>query len=861
MRLRLVGMLCGALAAFGAGLAPYDLECEARANPVGVDATQPRLGWRLRSDRQGDRQTAYQVVVATSREKLDTADIWDSGRVASAESLWIGYGGPALPAFRKYWWRVRVWDDLGKASAWSEPASWTMAMTNASDMKGGWIAHPDHSLRSGPLPLFRKEFAIDKPVRTALAMVAGVGFHELHVNGAKVGDHVLAPAWTNYRATVMYETFDVTDLVKSGANAIGVMLGNGFYNVAGGRYTKYTGSFGHPRLWVMLHVEYADGTSGDIATDASWHTHEGPVVFSCIFGGEDYDARKEMPGWDGPGFDAANWQRVSTVEAPGGVMKAQSSPPIRVQQTFATVKVTQPKPGVSVYDLGQNFSGWPLITVSGAAGSEVRMTPGELLDETGLVSQRPSGGPNSFTYTLKGAGRETWSPRFTYYGFRYVQVESTATVHRLEGQFVHLDATRVGEFSSSNDRFNRIHALIDAAVRSNLQHVVTDCPHREKLGWLEQTYLMGASLLYNWDLRTLLPKMSRDMAEAQLVNGLVPDIAPEYVTFRGGFRDSPEWGSAAVLVPWQAWNWYGDRGVLKDSYRLMKAYVDYLATRTEGGLLKYGLGDWYDIGPKGPGYSQLTPQGVTATATYWEDLRVLERVAKILGMEADARQFATRAEVTQAAFDKAYFDDAKKTYATGSQTSLAMPLALGIAPAEARAALVEKLAADIRARQNHTSAGDIGYRYVLGALLQAKRGDVVFDMANNPAAPSYAAQLAAGATSLTEAWDANPHSSQNHLMLGHIEEWFYGGLAGIRPDPMSPGLRNIRIEPDPAGDVKWVKASWRSPRGPVVVNWQIDGGRLALDVEIPPGMTADVRLPGGVASKIGSGRHRIEGRR
>ncbi|HWQ10579.1 MAG TPA: family 78 glycoside hydrolase catalytic domain, partial [Holophaga sp.] len=362
----------------------------------------------------------------------------------------------------------------------------------------------------------------------------------------------------------------------------------------------------------------------------------------------------------------------------------------------------------------------------GPAGATVRMIPGELLDKDGFVTQRSSGGPNSFSYTLKGQGREVWSPRFTYYGFRYVQVEGLKP-ENVEGQFVHLDAPRSGQFECSNTTFNRIHALIDAAVRSNLQHVLSDCPHREKLGWLEQTYLMGPSILYNWDLRSFLPKMERDMREAQVIDGLVPDIAPEYVTFGHGFRDSPEWGSAAVLVPWMAWQWYGDKRILEDAYPMMQRYSDYLESQKKGGLLSYGLGDWYDIGPKAPGYSQHTPQGVTATATYLEDLKAMRATATLLGKPQDAQLYATRYNALLAAFQKAFYQPAGPSYATASQTSLAVPLAMGLAPAAARPNLAEKLVADIRAKGNHTSAGDIGYHYVLAALLQAGRSDVIFD--------------------------------------------------------------------------------------------------------------------------------------
>ena len=528
-----------------------------------------------------------------------------------------------------------------------------------------------------------------------------------------------------------------------------------------------------------------------------------------------------------------------------------------MKESFRPVKVTHPKPGIAVYDLGQNFAGWPKITRRAPPAHRCGWFPANCSTPGGMVTQRSSGGPVYFTYTLKGVGAETWAPRFTYYGFRYLQVETTAAVSEVEGQFIHLDVPRAGEFSCSNPLLNRIHALIDAAVRSNLQHVLTDCPHREKLGWLEESHLMGPSLLYNWDLRTFLPKIARDMREAQTVDGLVPDIAPEYVVFRGGFRDSPEWGSAAVLVPWLGWQWYGDRQLLAASVS-----DDAVVCRLPGvegevtASLSYGLGDWYDIGPKPPGVSQLTPLGLTATATYARDLRVLAEAAEVLAETGGRKPVrGNGSSGDQRRSERPFHDPSAETFATGSQTSLAMPLALDLAPRGSRAALVDKLVADIRKRGNHTSAGDIGYTYVIGALLDAGRSDVIYDMATETSAPSYAAQLAAGATSLTEAWDANPNSSQNHFMLGHVEQWFYAGLAGIRPDFSTPGLTRVRIAPQPVQGLDWVKAKWDTFRGPIAVEWRREGGKVRLSIDIPPGIIATVPALG---KEIGSGHHEME---
>jgi alpha-L-rhamnosidase len=851
-----------AMPARAADLTAERLRCEYRADPLGIEAEHPRLSWILRSSERGQRQTAYRVLVASSPELLaqDQGDLWDSGTTFSDQSTLVPYGGQPLRARAECHWKVSVWDKAGRQSAWSRPARWTMGLLRPDDWQARWIAS------SVPLPLLRREFQVGKPVRRADLYICGLGFYELHLNGEKVGDSVLDPGWTNYRKTCLYAVYDVTRQLREGGNALGIMLGNGMYNVAGGRYTKFRGSFGPPKAILQLHVQYADGTASVVMTDATWKTATGPITFSCIYGGEDYDARRETPGWDRPGFDDSRWAAVQAGDCPnfrvnenGTVplglprLVVQSAPPIKVMREFKTTKITEPKPGVLVYDLGQNFSGWPQLTVEGPAGSTVKLIPGELLDAAGLVSQQSSGGPTSFSYTLKG-GREVWHPRFSYYGFRYVQVEGAASAKRdappdrprvldLTGQFVHSSAAVVGHFACSNPKINRIHDLIDAAILGNLQSVLTDCPHREKLGWLEVSHLLATGLSANYEVPLLYAKICRDMRESQLTDGLVPDIAPEYTVFRGGFRDSPEWGSACLIDPWHIYQWYGDPSLLAANYETMKRYVAYLGGKARGHIVSHGLGDWYDIGPRAPGESQLTSKGLTATAIYYQDLVILERTARLLGKPDDAKRYATLAADVRRAFNATFFHPDANSYDRNSQTANAMPLVLGIVPEDRRAAVLANLVKAVRAGGNRVTAGDVGFTYLVRALSDGGHADVLYDIVTNADGPGYVYQLAKGATALTEAWDANPASSQNHCMLGHAEQWFYRGLAGIVPDESAPGFRRFSIRPQIVGDLTWAEASHDSPFGRIAVRWQRDKDTIRLNVSIPPGTTATIYVP------------------
>jgi alpha-L-rhamnosidase len=841
-----------------ADLVPEHLLCEFQQAPIALQTPQPRFGWILKPAGESLRdlhQTAYRIMVSSSLTLLASGrgDMWDSSKVRSGKTIQISYDGKPLSSLSTYYWSVQVWDQSGRSSSWSQPAQFRMGLLDPQDWKANWIGGVSAVTArqsKAPLPIFRHEFAVDKPIAEAMAFVSGLGQYELHINGMKVGNAVLTPGWTNYRKTVLYNTYDLTKYLREGRNAIGIVLGNGMYNVqkTPGRYTKFVGSFGDPKLIFQALIGFIDGSSQLVVSDSTWRFHTGPIVFSSPYGGEDYDARLQPEAWDCPGFDDQYWRNAIEVSGPGGELVSQQEPEIKVQHVYTPQRVTEPVPGIRVYDLGQNFAGWPEIAVRGSAGSTIKLIPGELLDASGLVTQKASGGPQWFSYTLRGGGLETWHPRFSYYGFRYIELQVQAAPHSPEpeiisisGKALHAAVETVGHFRCSNELFNQIHRLIDAAIRSNMQSLFTDCPHREKLGWLEQSHLLGPSIMYNYEVSRLYEAISDDMRDAQTSDGLVPDIAPEYVVFSDGFRDSPEWGSAVVLDPWIAYQYYGDLRNIEMHYNSMRRYVSYLGSKANDGIIAYGLGDWYDIGPGEPGLSKLTTLGVTATATYYQDLVTLERITSLLDDPEDAKLFRNTASAVRRLFNSSWYNPETHSYDRGSQTDEAMPLALDLCPREYRPSVLSKLIEDIRAHQNHTTAGDIGFHYVVSALTEAGRSDVLFDMLSRTDSPSYGYQLLQGATTLTEAWDANSRDSQDHLMLGAAEEWFYRGLAGLDFDLAR--ATPIVIHPFPVGNISEAEASYQSSIGTIISRWKKNSGEFLLDIAIPPNVTAVVYMP------------------
>lgn len=886
-RVVLIGLAVAAGAACvrqPASVSPVDLRCENRESLWGADTKGPVFSWTLASVARDQSQTAYRIQVGRSAAGLKSraGRIWDSGRRPLADGSAVTYDGPELESGTGYFWRVKVWDGRGRPSPWSPAAAFGTRLSGPGDWSGAlWIGYeelPDAlklvpgvhgsgdnlgelARRRPVVPLFRKEFEVRGDLVRALVFVSGLGHCELTVNGRRAAESFLAPGWTAYQKSCLYNIYDVTPLLIRGRNALGLVVGNGFFNINRERYRKLVIAFGMPMALLKLKLDYASGASDVVVSGPDWTTAPSPVTYASIYGGEDYDARLEQPGWDTAGFNDGAWKPALVVSGPGGRLKPEIDHPLKVMEEFADPKLTSPKPGITIYDFGQNASGIVRVKLTGTAGQSVKLTPGELLGRDGLVNQRASGEPYFWTYTLKGGGEETWSPRFSYYGFRYVQAEGSVPAGTagtvgapqiLDIRVLHTrnSTPRVGSFECSNELFNRIYRLILWAIQSNLASVPTDCPHREKLGWLEQTHLMGASIQYNFDIQNLYNKLVDDMIESQLETGLVPDIAPEFVPFEGGFRDSAEWGSASIILPWLLYEWYGDRRAMERAYPMMTGYAAYLGRRAKGHLLSEGLGDWCDLGPKPPGYSQLTPLGLTATAIYYHDLKLLAGMAGILGNPEEAQGFEKQAAEVRAAFNREFFRAEANSYATGSQTSLAMPLSLGLVEASDRRAVFESLVRSIREGGNALTAGDIGFHYLIKALEDGGASQLIYEMNNRSDVPGYGFQLAKGATALTESWPAREDVSNNHLMLGHIMEWLYSGLAGIRQAEGSRGFRSLVIAPNPVGDITWARAGYRSAQGQISCSWKIEGGDFFLDFEIPPGTRARVLLPAAREARV-----------
>lgn len=842
-------------------LPPVRLRCEYLPDPVGIDIPQPRLSWRIESPVRGERPAAWQVLVASARELLasDIGDFWDSGQVEADGLPTVLYQGEPLQSCSRYHWKVRWWNLEGQASPWSEPGTFTTGFLHEGEWKPKWIGprrvqefrskgnvllgHPGADETQAHAVYVRREFSLrDKPV-LALIFISGLGHYELRLNGSKVGTSVLDPAWTDYHKRALYASYDVTDLVRQ-KNAVGIILGNG-------RHIRSYG-YDHPRLACRIEVETESGERTVILSDESWRTSAGPLQENGIYYGERYDARVLIDGWDQPGFDDAAWERSTVV--PGYPLSAQMMPPARVTQEIAPQTMSRLPSGAVVFDFGQNFSGWVRLKVKGPMGTEVRLRHAELVNADGSLNLGPNENAEATDiYILRGGGPETYEPRFTYHGFRYVEVSGypgEPGPDAVTGCFVHTDVEPTGSLETSNELINRIHANVLWGQLSNLVGIPTDCPQRdERHGWLGDAHLSAEEAFDNFDMAAFYLKFLEDIRLAQKEDGSLPDVVPPYLSRL--YPADPAWSSAYPTLVELVWQRTGDPRVVTRHYQSLKKYIEFLGRSADRHILRT-LGKYGDWCPPGSIVPKKAPVELTSTWFYYHDVLLMARLAKVVGRDEDVLEFTRLAEAIREAFNSAFLQE--RQYAAirvspvdnyPDQTVNVLPLALDMVPPDKKDAVLESLLLSVvRQHDNHLDTGILGTRYLLDVLVDNGQAETAWKLVTQTSYPGWGYMIAEGATTLWERWEkltGPAMNSQNHIMLGSVDDWFYRVLAGLVP--ASPGGSLVRIRPHVLGDLTFVEGRIETPFGRVSSSWRRTDESLSLDIEVPVGSAAEVGIP------------------
>jgi alpha-L-rhamnosidase len=855
------------------------LRCEYRVNPLGIGVTKPRLSWILESPRRAAGQSAYQVLVAGSEKSLvaNKGDLWDSGKVSSEQSSQVVYEGKALASRMRCFWKVRVWDKDNKVSAWSEPATWTVGLLKPQDWQAKWIGYDapppaayNEQYTSGkqklvlpPPPYLRKTFVVNKPIKRATVYASALGLYELHINGKRVGKDYFTPGWTDYTKRVYYQTYDVTDLLTRSGNAIGAILADGWYAgyVGFGRKRELYGD--KPRLCVQLEIEYADGSRQTVATDKSWKAAYGPILEADFLMGESYDGTKANPSWCTYWFNDAAWAPVAVTDRIEGKLQAYPGVTIQKELQLNPKKITEPTPGVYVFDMGQNFAGWVRLKAQGPAGTKIVLRFAEMLNPDGTIyTANLRAARATDTYLLTGKGQETWEPQFTYHGFRYVEVTGypgKPGLDAITGEVVHSHTPRVGTFECSNPMVNQLYSNIVWSQRANFMDVPTDCPQRdERLGWTGDAQIFIRTATYNMDVAAFFTKWLVDLEDGQNKEGAFPDVAPHKVAMGSGV---PAWGDAGVICPWTIYHVYGDKRVLEKHYQSMKKWIAFLQKNSKD-LLRpaYGYGDWVSIGSK-------TPKDVISTAYFAYSTHLLAKMAAVLGKDDDAKQYMNLFERIKAAFDKAYVSDDVRIKGE-TQTCYVLALYFDLLPEDQRARAAQHLVERIKAKDWHLSTGFVGLSYLLPTLTETGHLDVAYRLLTTDTFPSWGYSIKNGATTIWERWDGwtqekgfqNPGmNSFNHYSFGSVGRWLFATVGGIDTD--GPGYKRIIIHPQP-GRIARAKADYDSIHGRIATDWRLENGTFTLDVTIPDNTTATVYIPAASAENVtesGQSATRAEG--
>lgn len=855
-------------------ITPVHLRCEYLENPVGIDANQPRLSWQFEAAQVGLRslhQTAYQVLVANSKEFLAGADLWDSGKVDTDQSNHVVYAGSPLSTGQQCWWQVRVWDNNGEVSAYSAPASWEMGLLHNADWQGEWIGlapqtqqydQQDQQLLHEnpgftPSPYLRTVTPLTQPVRKARLYITARGLYEAHINGQRIGNAFFTPGWTDYAHRIQYQTYDVSAQLQEGENAIGVILGSGWYCGHVG-FSRESSNYHHygsaPSLLLQLQIEYNDGSSQVIVSGESWRGTTGPIVYSDLLAGEIYDARHELPGWDTPAYQPEHpeaWQPVS-VEARNGVqLVAQPDQPVRVTETLKPRGIHEVTPGVFIYDMGQNMVGWASLSLQGEAGTRVQLRFAEMLnpDDT-LYTTNLRTARQTDTYILKGTGQERFEPHFTFHGFRYIELSGYPTrpdLDTITGCVAHSDTPPTGKFECSSQLVNQLQHNIVWGQRGNFLSVPTDCPQRdERLGWLGDAQIFVHTACYNMDVAAFFSKWMNDVVDGQAPDGGFPDVAPRLVMKLA--NAAPAWGEAGIIVPWTIYQMYGDTRILEQHYAAMAAWVAYLHEANPDLLWvnkrNNDYGDWLSI-------QADTPKDVLATAYFAYDALLMAKIARVLGREEDAEKYRALFNNIGVAFRAAYIE-ADGRIKGDTQTGYLLALHMQLLPEDQRATAARYLVEDIQKRGWHLSTGFVGVGYLCPVLTEMGYSDVAYRLLMNDTFPSWGYSIRHGATTIWERWDGwtedrgfqDPAmNSFNHYSLGSLGQWLYQYVAGIALDEEHPGYRHFLLRPYPGDDITYAQAEFNSINGKIVSHWQQDSDIRDFHVVIPPNTSATVYLP------------------
>lgn len=869
-----------------------ELRTEYASNPLGIDGLRPRLSWQLQSHLRGKMQTGYQIRVAADVGALThgTGMIWDSKKVRSDQSTQVPYAGPPLHSRNRYYWQVRVWDEADRASAWSAPAWWEMALLQPSDWSAQWIEHRS----SSPQPaLLRRAFTLDNDIQRARVYVTSRGLYQLFLNGQRVGNAELTPGFTSYGKRLQYQTYDVTHLLNRGGNAIGALLGGGWYNgVLGWANTKpFYGE--RTALLAQLEILYTDGRLERLVTDASWKSSASPVVMSDLYQGETYDARLEQAGWSTSGFDDRHWTEVGIGNAATAMLVAQNSPPIRKTEQIVPVRVLTTKSGKTIVDMGQNMVGWARLSVSGPAGAVVTLRHGEALDADGeLYTQNLSTAKQTNRYILKGDGVEIFQPHFTYQGFRYVEVADypgPMTADKLTGMVVHSDFDPSGRLETSNVMLNQLQHNIVWSQKGNFVAIPTDNPQRfERYGWTADAQLFAPTATFNFNVAGFLANWLKDLAADQRPSGavswIVPDVlgavegkTAEYFTRVYGHQMTPPlsratsngptegaaaavWGDAATVIPWILYQRYGDRQVLQDQYQSMTRWVSYQHQRAGDDLIWDGdfqFADWLDTLSGSRIQFGSTNADLVATAYFAHSADLVSRAAHVLGREEDVNRYAQLFSAVRSAFNRK-FVRADATMESDTQTAYVLALQFGLLPDHQRAAAARHLADNVR-RYGHLTTGLAGTPALLSVLSEHGYLTEAYQLLLRQDYPSWLYTVKAGATTIWERWDGvkpdgsfqDPGmNSFNQYVYGAVGDWMYRVIGGIDVDENLPGYKHITIKPQPGGGLTYATASHKTPYGEVYSSWSTRDGTFQLSVSLPPNTTADVHLPSAPISAV-----------